>query len=87
MNHQNQADDDLWKPPRTAYHDDDGEYARGTPQELVNQVKALKAELAEMTTFAADVLELIRTGWGNHPVGQAILARIDSMLSCQKANR
>lgn len=40
--------------------------------------------MAAMTGFAADVLMLIQAGWGEHPVGQAILARIDSMLSCQK---
>lgn len=75
-----------WETPRVCYCDEDGtEFARGTPVELANQVRELKEQLSLSINATNDILCAIKTGWGDHPVGQAILARIDSMLSCQKA--
>lgn len=86
MNHQNQSDDDLWKEAATRYCDENGvEYARGTPRELAEQVRKLKAELAETVDFANDVILLIKTGWGHHTIGKAILFRIDSMLRSDRS--
>lgn len=48
---QQNNDDELWADPVTRYCDEDGkEYARGTPQELANQIKALRAS-AELILF------------------------------------